>query len=174
MFYSPEVIGWYGLASAMLRRPVMLISQSLNVVFFQNMTVLENKGKNQLVILLKTTLLLFSVGIIPFIVIFFFAEDIFQLLFGNEWSAAGVYAKILSPWLFSMFITFPSDQIVVVKQLLGFKMAIELVYLISVVVVIYGGAYILKANINVILSAFSAVGFFRCIFVLIMAFKHTI
>jgi len=171
MFYSPEVIGWYGLALSMLDRPISLIVQSITVVFLQKSADIENTGESHFRSIFKTTMGLVTIGIIPLIILLIWGPKLFEILFGNNWHEAGIYARILSPWLFFNFISCPADQLLFVKQLLRFKMVLEFIYLISITVVIWGGNYFFRNDIIVTLSAFSAIGCLRGIFVLIAAFR---
>jgi lipopolysaccharide exporter len=175
LFYSPEVIGLYGLASSILRRPVDLIVQSLSSVFLQRSSVIENKEeKNHFRNLFKTTMALLAVGIVPLFAMLFWGPDLFAVLFGNKWYEAGIYGQILTPWLFFNFLTIPADQIIFVKQLLRFKLVLEVFYLISAISVILVGAYFLEYGIIATLFAFSAIGCLRCLIVLIVAFKYSV
>jgi lipopolysaccharide exporter len=173
IFYSPEVIGWYGLASSILRRPVDLVVQSLSSVFLQRSAVIEHEEKSHFRNLLKTTMALLTVGIGPLLVMLFWGPSLFEILFGKGWYEAGVYGQILSPWLFFNFLTIPADQIIFVKQLLRFKLAVEVVYLIAATCVIGGGAYFFEYSIIAILIAFSTIGCLRCLVVLIVAFQYS-
>jgi len=46
-----------------------------------------------------------------FIVIYFFAVDIFKFAFGENWELAGQAASIMAPWLFLNFLSSPMGNV---------------------------------------------------------------
>ncbi|MDG5467419.1 oligosaccharide flippase family protein [Deltaproteobacteria bacterium IMCC39524] len=121
-FYSNEVVGFYGLASLILKRPVSLMSQSLGKVFLQKSSEIQNQGGDLYISLKKTTLGLVAIGFLPFFLLTLGGKWIFGYIFGINWAEAGLYAQVLAPWLFIALINRPSNQIYIVKQKLRFLM----------------------------------------------------
>ncbi len=120
-FFSAKEVGYYGLANAVLRKPIQLISTSIGKVFLQRSAHDQAHSKPIRPMLIKTTLGLAAVGAIPFMILFVWGEIIFSWVFGLEWKAAGYYCELLAPWLFLGFINPPSVQVVVVNQDLRFS-----------------------------------------------------
>ena len=73
--------------------------------FFQNISELKNE--KVLLDFVFKNLVIFS---IPILLIAILGEDIFFFL-GSQWSEAGIYAQILSLFLFVKFITIPSNYL---------------------------------------------------------------
>jgi len=121
-FFSPQVVGFYGLANMVLRRPLNVISGAVANVFLQKSA--ESQDNKQVLYhqLKKATVGLATIGIIPFLILAFYGAWIFGLFFGEEWSEAGLYSQILSPWLFLMLIKTPANQVVIVRQLFFFDL----------------------------------------------------
>jgi O-antigen/teichoic acid export membrane protein len=114
MTFEKEVLGLYDLSFRMLRVPIAVIGASIGQVFLKKAVDLRNDGKAIFPLLKKTMLLLFLVSIIPFSIIMFFGTDIFSLVFGKEWSEAGYYTQIMTPWLMVNFLISPVSQVPII------------------------------------------------------------
>lgn len=156
-YFSFEFVGFYSLASKMLKKPVQLVSNSINGVLLQHFSELQHKGKNQRANYVKSTLSLAATGIIPFTLIAIMGEWVFSFVFGAKWATAGVCAQYLSPWLFFLFINSPANQIILVKQKLRFKMVFQFTLLASRTIAILLGHW-LSPNPIVAVAFFSSVG----------------
>lgn len=114
MTFEKEVLGLYDLSFRMLRVPIAVIGASIGQVFLKKAVDLRNDGKAIFPLLKKTMLLLFLVSIFPFSIIMFFGTDIFSLVFGKEWSEAGYYTQIMTPWLMVNFLISPVSQVPII------------------------------------------------------------
>lgn len=121
-FYSPVTVGFYGFTNVVLQRPVAIISQSISQILLKKFSDTLNSGEELYNILKKATLSLFLLGIIPFSVLAFGGEFIFNIVFGDNWEEAGVYAQILAPMFFLLLINKPAGRIIIAKQKLRFGM----------------------------------------------------
>ncbi|USD60284.1 lipopolysaccharide biosynthesis protein [Vibrio sp. SCSIO 43140] len=104
--YSPTVAGFYYLTQKTLQIPITLISTSILDVFKQKAAEDYKKG-NSRVIYIKTLKALFIMGLPPTLVLYFTVEYLFSIVFGPEWTTAGLYAKLLLPALFLRFMAGP-------------------------------------------------------------------
>jgi O-antigen/teichoic acid export membrane protein len=168
--FSQEVVGFYGLANMVLRRPIALMSQSLSKVFLQKSAEVENKGGTHFTNLKKTTLGLVIIGIMPFTVLTFFGGRLFGLIFGSQWVIAGGYAQILAPWLFLLFINKPANGIYIVKKKLRFMFYFNIISIISRLAAIVGGYQIIPKPWFAI-AIFSTVGILTNIYFIYYAFS---
>jgi len=123
IFFVPSVVGLYAMASRITKLPIDIISMPIRRIYVQRIAKLRNENKAIKGILIKTTLGLAAIGIIPFAVIAFFGEELFSFVLGDKWGQAGIYASILVPWLFSVFAITPSSSnfVVLKKQALWFR-----------------------------------------------------
>ncbi|MDD2981786.1 MAG: lipopolysaccharide biosynthesis protein [Crocinitomicaceae bacterium] len=104
-YFSKEVFGWYSHSYMILQLPIALIGAAIGQVFFNKCAELVNEGKSTVGILKKTVRTLFLISILPFSVLFFFGEDLFAFVFGQNWRESGVYSEIMSIWFFMSFMT---------------------------------------------------------------------
>lgn len=115
-FFGQEVLGLYAFAFRVLIAPVLLVSMSINSVFFQRISESFNHGKKISSFLIKVWGILFGIGILPFLLVFLFGPDIFKILFGAEWAESGEYASILTFMIFARFIFFPTSKTLLVLK----------------------------------------------------------
>lgn len=96
--YGPKIAGWYGLATQVIGVPLGLIGQAIGQVYLGEGAALKNKGQYQALNQLykKTMRQTFFLGL-PFIMLTaLLGPNLFGLVFGSEWSHAGVFARVLS------------------------------------------------------------------------------
>jgi O-antigen/teichoic acid export membrane protein len=114
--FSSRVVGFYALASRLVRMPVELVSESVRRAYYQKSSELKNDGSALKASLIKITVALAVLGIPPFLTVFLFGETIFTFLLGAEWATAGKYAGILAPFFFAVFVNAPASAILVVLR----------------------------------------------------------
>ncbi|MCF8381236.1 MAG: oligosaccharide flippase family protein [Bacteroidales bacterium] len=106
-FFSSEKVGFYSLGFMMINRPMNLLSGSFTQVFSQRTIEMFNKGQQIAKDVKKFILRLVLIAILPFTLAAIFGPGIFDIVFGKNWHEAGVYMRILLPWLFVVFISSP-------------------------------------------------------------------
>lgn len=106
--------GLYGLTLRILQAPLNLIGSSFSIVFYKEVS--EKVSLNQRIDkLLRTTIRTLALISCPiFVTIMIVGPSLFAFAFGEEWREAGVYARILSPWLFVNFISSPVSHLPVI------------------------------------------------------------
>lgn len=121
-FFSPAVVGFYSLGFQLLHLPMSFIGQSISQVFFQRAA--ESKSNGTLSSLVENVFRFFLIiGMFPVLTLTIIGDDVFNLVFGNNWTEAGVYTQILGLWALVWFISSPLSTLWVVmnKQEIGFK-----------------------------------------------------
>ena len=102
-FYSTEAVGYLDLSRMILSIPLIFISATIAQVLFQQMT----EKKHQLISIKKDLLNIFYllIGIIALeaIVLFLFGDELFKLIFGENYILSSIYSKIL---IFSFSVNF--------------------------------------------------------------------
>ena len=130
IIFSPKIAGLYFLVYRILLNPSSLISNSILEVFKNRVQDDFLKKGSCRSIFIKTTLSLFMIGIIPTVIIIFFATDFFTFFFGNNWLEAGKYAEILAPLILIRFISSPISYILVFREKLFIILILQLLFLI--------------------------------------------
>jgi len=158
-FFSQEVVGFYSLANRILNLPVVVIGGSVGQVYFQRSAELYASSMPIKRSFLRSTFGLIAVGILPFLLFLLFGKPIFSLAFGANWATAGLYAQIITPWIFVGFIDPPARTLWTVfrKQDKIFLLDSSLVIL-RILSILIGYYMYNSAKISLIL--FSTVGTF--------------
>ena len=105
--FSPTVVGFFTLSRRIVGLPIIVLSSSITTVFKQRATSDYNKYGNCLSIYNKTLKSLILIAILPSIILFLYAPEIFSFVFGRHWVQAGEYTQILIPMFFLRFISSP-------------------------------------------------------------------
>lgn len=121
-FFSPVVVGFYSLGFMVLQFPMSLIGSSIAQVFFQRAAEARSDGTFSHLVE-NVFRLLIMIGIFPILTVTIIGPDLFAVVFGENWTEAGVYAQILSVWAFVWFISSPLSTIwaVLEKQTFGMR-----------------------------------------------------
>lgn len=156
-YYVPTVLGYYALSLKLLQMPISLITQSVRQVFYQKVSHAYRNNQNYFSLLNKTTIALFSIGILPALLIVIYGPDLFSLVLGNEWYKAGKFARWMILWLFFGFINSPSF---VTAQTLGLQKQL-MYYELGLVVfragaLVIGGIYLDALNSIILYSLVGA------------------
>ncbi|MFT6842908.1 MAG: O-antigen/teichoic acid export membrane protein [Psychroserpens sp.] len=106
--FGIEYAGYFVLCRTVMLAPVTLVAKSVNDALMPNLAEKIRNKENVASLILKSTAMLAFIAFIPSIVFFFFGMELFQFIFGNEWSKAGEYASWFTLWMFFNFINRPS------------------------------------------------------------------
>lgn len=110
-FFSPTVAGYYAVGNRVLHLPISLIGSAIGQVFFQRASATYQGEESLSGLVLSLFRRLVAFGLFPTFLLMIVGEDLFTLVFGSQWSEAGVYAQILSPWMFFVFISSPMSTL---------------------------------------------------------------
>ena len=103
-FYGLATLGFYSLVQKLLIMPMALIGGSISQVFFENASKEYNKKNNLKHLFIFTFKKLFIISFPLFCLLFFLVEELFAIVFGEEWRIAGVYAQVVMPLFFIRFV----------------------------------------------------------------------
>lgn len=136
--YATDVTGQFDLSRMILAAPLSLISLSISQVFLQKIT--EAKMNRQGIMKIYRMLLfgLSAFSLLLVLIIYFFGEELFVFIFGQEWDVAGRITEILvfsysimffvSPLAIS-FIALEELKLNSIWQMLHFMAVISLYFL---------------------------------------------
>lgn len=108
--FSPAIAGIYLLAHSVLAMPMYVIGRAVANVFFANAAGANRDGTlSTLVLNIHTKLA--QLAMPATLVLLVAGPDIFGVVFGSEWSQAGVFAQLMAPYLYFQFVTSPLSDI---------------------------------------------------------------
>lgn len=141
-FFGPSVVGLFGLANSIVKLPMTLVGQSVMDVFYAEIAAIgmENPTKIKKIANSLFKQLVF-VGTIPTLILMFFGPILFSIVFGNDWSEAGVYAQMLSISIFANLVFSPISKVFEVYRRQNEKFFIDLISLGLVGSVFIVGSY---------------------------------
>ena len=105
--FNVKTLGFYSFCNQILGAPVSVISQSVSQAFLNEAKKSKESYGDAQAIFKATVKKLFLISTPIFLLVFFFSELLFAFFFGEEWSVAGTYARILTPLFWARFIVVP-------------------------------------------------------------------
>lgn len=172
-FFSKTEVGYYSLPQRILTLPTALIGASISQVYLKEVADCRNDSQKLGSLLSNVFNKLMLVGIVPFSILAFWSDYIFEYVFGSEWIIAGEYAQIISPWLFLVFCVSPLSLIFTIreKQKEGF-ICNALLLCFRLVLLLIGGLCFRDATITVIFYGIGGLVFwiFYSVYVLKLSF----
>ena len=152
-FFGPAAAGFYALSKMVLGVPTELVGKSISSVFYPRFNEAVQNKENHFELLIKVTLSLALVGLLPFSLLIVFGPWIFSALFGSEWHVAGEYAQWMAIWAYFGFLNSPSVSAIQVLSLNKF-------FLLYEVFSVAGRASFMAIGCIVFESDFTAVALF--------------
>lgn len=107
MLFSTVLAGYYFFVIKILNLPLMIVSGAVGDVFKEKASKDYYELGSAKAIYLLTLKRLFLIGLIPSVVLYFFIVDLFEIIFGQNWSISGEFAQILIPMIFLRFVVSP-------------------------------------------------------------------
>lgn len=156
-YFGAGDAGQYAIAMSVLGVPVALIGGSVGSVFYPRVTATISEGGDARRLIARATAGIALVGALPFLTLVLAAPPIFELVFGEEWRTAGIYAQWLAVWRFLGFANRPSVAAIPALRVQGVLLAHEVVSVTLRVAALYLGFRVLGDAVSAI-ALFSIVG----------------
>jgi len=156
-FWGFESVGFYVIAKMVMGVPSVLVGKSVADVFYQKYMEYRHNRIDGFHLVVKATLGLFVVGLIPYSIIVIFGPWLFSFAFGHEWSKAGEYAQWLAPFFFLNFINKPAVAIVPALNIQKGLLFYELFSTLGKAVALVVGFYYFKNDV-IAIALFSLSG----------------
>lgn len=169
-FFGPASAGFYTLARSIMGIPSSLIGNSIGNVLYPRLSETANNKKPIYPLIKKATLLIASIGSLPFLLVIFFGPWLFAFIFGDEWVNAGQYARWLAIWLFFSFANIPAVKAIPIINAQGFQLIFTSVT-IALRLAAIALAYIIYKTEESAIIAFSLVGVLTNLFLIFTIFN---
>jgi lipopolysaccharide exporter len=161
-FFSQTVVGYYSLATLILRLPVALIGRAIADVFFPQASIAYHEGK--LAILVESTVgRLTALGLLPMLSLLIIGPEAFTIVLGSQWGEAGVYAQMLSPWILLVLVTSPITTTYIVSERQGTGLAFDIVLLFTRLASLVVGGVLKDARLALLLYGGSSAFIWVCL-----------
>lgn len=149
-FFGAEAAGHFTVAMSVLAVPATLIGGAVYSVFYPRVNEAILDGEDVRSLLLRATVGMAGVGILPFLAVVVAGPTLFAFVFGGEWDTSGVYAQWLAIWLFFGFANRPSVSAVPPLRLQGMLLVHEICSVTLRVGALFAGFYILDDAVSAI------------------------
>lgn len=127
-YFSNVVVGFYALAMQVLKVPLNLLAGTVAQVFFQRAAEAHAEGK--LAPLVEGMVhRLATVGMLPLLLLATSGDVLCAFALGPNWTEAGIYMQLLSPWMFMWFFSAPLSNVLYVTERQGFMLGYNLTVL---------------------------------------------
>jgi O-antigen/teichoic acid export membrane protein len=139
-FFSPIIVGYYAMSFLIVNLPLKLVGNSFVNVFYQKICAEKNVTGNIKNIVKSVHTRLISIGMFGCLIVMIIGPELFTFVLGNQWYTAGVYAQILTPFFFVLFISVPLLSILNVMEKQNINLWFNLYALLSnIFILIIGG-----------------------------------
>lgn len=155
--FGAAAAGYYALGRLVMMAPITVLGQAVASVFYPRAAKAQNAGESLAGLIIKATVGLAAIGIVPFGIIVIFGPWLFATAFGDAWLVAGEYAQWLAIWLFAAFINRPSVAALPVIKMQGTFLLFEVVGLVLRVSAMMGAAWFTKNDVTAV-AAFCMTG----------------
>lgn len=129
-FFGAKISGLYDIITRVLNAPITMVGKSVSQVFYQKITSDVNEGKPISGYIRKSTSRLFLFMLVPMALIFFFGEQLFSLVFGEEYRTAGKLASYFSVFFLVRFVYYAQSTLFAAVRKLGVEFRQNLIFLI--------------------------------------------
>jgi O-antigen/teichoic acid export membrane protein len=110
-FYGTEVAGWFGLTQRVIGLPSFLVGTAIAHVYLSHVARMRVENPESVRALFdKTAKRLLLFGFVPITLIAAAGPAAFEIVFGSEWGAAGLYTRLLAPMFMAQFVAYPLSQ----------------------------------------------------------------
>jgi len=151
--FNTTIVGFYIQANKVLNYPLSLISNSFTSVFYQKLTT-TNKQIKLYVYSYLTSVIIAAVISFP---IYFWGEELFGFVLGNNWRFSGFLAKFLIPIVIFGFATRNTSVVFSFLKLQQITLIWQVLYLISAFGIFF---YFKTGTLDVLIKWFSLTGGF--------------
>jgi lipopolysaccharide exporter len=159
--FGAVITGSFYLCFRILQAPSSLISNTIFLSQFANAAEMNREGKPFHHMVMNTFLLLLGAAIPFMLLIMFFGENIFEMVFGDDWTQAGNLASLLILYFVLIFAVTPFNYVPLIKGKQRQQLIFSFLDLLLRCGAFYGAAQ--KGNPELAILLFSIIGSFFCL-----------
>lgn len=136
--FTPDIVGFYGMAAMAIQKPMYTITSAFSQVFFQKASTLANEEKDIRQLFINNLKFLFALAVIPSSIAFIFAPSLLSWLLGEDWYTTGIYARWLLPFAFVSFLKTPFSSLVDIRNKISQNIWFEVIFTLLALGAFYG------------------------------------
>jgi len=112
--FDLTVVGWFSLTLRILYLPGTLIGAAVGQVYYARIRRADTTQSIPITTGVFRALLTIGTG--PLVLLAIAGQELFAVLFGEDWREAGRYAQWMAPWLLLVFLALPLTPMVFVRE----------------------------------------------------------
>ena len=152
IFFSQEIVGYYGQGTRLIQVPLALIGSAVAQVLFQRASEARREGTLGVVVA-NVYQRLVILGLFPMLALTLIGQEVFVIVLGSKWAEAGAYAQIMGPWRFLVFVGSPMSILPSVLERQDVDLTFNIILFISRAVSLVLGSLLGNARIALALYA---------------------
>jgi lipopolysaccharide exporter len=157
-FFGSDEAGLFSKAFYLLYMPVLILGESTSQAFFQLSSHRRADGEDLGPLVEAVLARIIGLGVLPFALITLAGPRIFGFFLGPWWSEAGLYARIISPWLFVVLVNNSISTLFGTLEHQGIGLIFNLALMtLRVGILIAGGIFIKDPVFTTILFSLASV-----------------
>lgn len=142
IFFGPVTVGLFSLSQKLVSIPTRIVGSSIGDVFRQRASKDFTRCGDSTEIFIATLKKLILISTPFFLIFFFFAQDLFSLIFGAKWRVAGEYAQIMTPLFWLSFIVSPLSVMFTIAEKQNLDLLIQILLITCSIAALTLGHYI--------------------------------
>jgi O-antigen/teichoic acid export membrane protein len=139
-FYDEELLGNFNFARMIMVAPIALISAAVSQILSQKLAQLYNENKSIWTFLKPIGLSLLGLAVLIIVVLFPFAEILFEFVFGDKWETAGKISSILVFAFALQFILTALYPVFYILNSIKISSAWQIFYFCTISLLIFAGS----------------------------------
>lgn len=155
MLFGKETTGQLGLALTTIALPIALFGNTTGQAYYAEIAKIGPKNPDKIHQITKSvTRKLFLIAIPPFLLLLLAGPWLFTIVFGKTWGEAGLFARILSVYLLSQFVSNPLMNVLNIFNRQRLFLSFNVVRSV-LILIIFGSAWLLSLNATVTIIFYS-------------------
>ncbi|MCB9189684.1 MAG: oligosaccharide flippase family protein [Flavobacteriales bacterium] len=131
-FFTKSTAGQLDLSRQVLAFPLALISVSISKILLQGYSELKIQRKSVRAFTFQYFKPLLILSIIGFSTVYFFGEELFTFVFGDQWNQAGTFSEMMIFYFILMFLISPFSSLFIALEELTINSAWQVFRFISI------------------------------------------
>lgn len=133
VLFTSAIAGYYYLTQRILGLPMAFIVSAISDVFREEASKDFKHYGNARRIYIDTFKKLLIISLFPSVFLYFFAVDIFMIVFGKEWGIAGEYVQLLIPMFLIKFIVSPLSFMLYIGEKQKLNLYSQALFIVAII-----------------------------------------
>lgn len=134
MLFGTTVLGYYSVSYRILGLPLVLISNNVSKVYFEEAAKEFKENNNYKNTFFKTSFLLLMIAIPMVVILILVSPSVFEWFFGDDYRMAGVYVQILAPMFGVRLIVSPLTTGMLISNKQHYELIVQSFFIVASII----------------------------------------